>query len=105
MQRCIKLHNTLDHINACFKLLKRKSIVSKKNANLDDRLLCAIKGFLTEHTMHPVQFKFRHKDQLLLLCKGSRQGTRAIAQELRGADGEMSADELLKSEVVSMVSN
>jgi len=23
MQRCVKLHNTLDHIYACFKLLKR----------------------------------------------------------------------------------
>lgn len=31
---------------------------------MNERMLCAVKTFLTEHTLFPVQFKFKDEDVL-----------------------------------------
>ena len=47
--------------------------MNKKQAQINERLLCAIKGFLTEHTLFPVSFNFNGKDLLAILRKAVRE--------------------------------
>ena len=69
MQRCTKMYNTLEHLSVVFKLSRKKLVINATKSkspkqHLDDRILSAIQGFLTEHTLHPIQFIFKREDML-----------------------------------------
>lgn len=73
MNRCCKLYSAVEHLNTVFKLMKKAKTGKDADAavvplNLNERVLCAIKGFLTDHTLFPVQFIFNQSDLLETLC-------------------------------------
>ena len=52
------------------------------------RILVAIKSFLSEHTLFPVQFKFQDQDQLVRLTTEARLYAKHCRQAEAGAEGE-----------------
>ena len=74
LNRCVRFYSAIDHLNTIFRLLhKRDELLAKmlddmveteKSQRLNERILCAIKAFLIEHTMMPVSFNFGGEDIL-----------------------------------------
>lgn len=69
MNRCLKLYAAVDQLSTIFKLIEiqesSKSSNTAKSQKIEERLMCAIKSFLTQHTLFPVNFNFRGEDLLL----------------------------------------
>lgn len=73
--RCLKMYDAINQIGTIFKLLDERQILSKsesmsfeedefKSTKINERILTAIKAFLIEHAMMPVQFNFGGEDIL-----------------------------------------
>lgn len=62
MNRSLQFYHAIEHLNTIFKLLKKRD--ASNASRINERLLCAIKGFITEHTLIPVSFNFGGDDLL-----------------------------------------
>lgn len=97
MTRARKMYQAIDQIATVIKLLEKLSEVqgsgNRKNkngefkeeylrrvANLRARIRCAIKAFVTQHTLFPVQFKFGGEDKLAKFKKKSAEEEKFIPQ-------------------------
>lgn len=77
MNRCIKLYAAVQQLATIFKLIEiweksqDKAVVgiSTKGLQIEERIMCAIKSFLTQHTLFPVNFNFRGEDLLVKFRK------------------------------------
>lgn len=77
MNRCIKLYAAVQQLATIFKLIEiweknqDKAVVgiSTKGLKIEERIMCAIKSFLTQHTLFPVNFNFRGEDLLVKFRK------------------------------------
>ena len=68
LNRCKKLYNAIEHLTTVFKLLtKRMQANCTGDSKINERLRCAVKGFLVEHTLFPVHFHFKGEDLLASL--------------------------------------